>query len=164
MSIDSDTSDHKDTRIYRAVISEWDEGYRITLADNPISPGWRNAGKTGSREEVLAWIDVVWSEYERRPKSRREKIKEMGYEDTRVYQVLIDEDTGRSCISVGKGCAARFLQRGDNGLDGGDVCLGIFACCKAGKGRGVTMSRRRWLGMTKEEFDKNATSPDRSNQ
>ncbi|HEX7028612.1 MAG TPA: hypothetical protein VF268_15325 [Gammaproteobacteria bacterium] len=93
MSLDSDTSDHKDTRIYRAIISEWDEGYRITLADNPISPGWRDAGKTGSREEVLAWIDVVWSEYDRRPKSLRDKMKELGIEDTRVYQVLIDEGT-----------------------------------------------------------------------
>lgn len=117
MSIDSDTSDHKDTRIYRAVISLQDDGYRFMLADDPIPPGWGDAGKTGSREEVLGWIDVVWSEYDRRPKSLREKMQESGIEDTRVYQVLIDEGTGRSCISAGKGGAARFLQRGDNGFD-----------------------------------------------
>lgn len=94
MSIDSDTSDHKDTRIYRAIISLQEDGYRFMLADNPIPPGWGDAGKTGSREEVLGWIDVVWSEWERRPKSLRDKMQESGIEDTRVYQVLIDEDTG----------------------------------------------------------------------
>lgn len=116
MSIDSDTSDHKDTRIYRAIISLQDDGYRIALADDPIPAGWRDAGKTGSREEVLTWIDVVWSEYDKRPKSLREKMKELGIEDTRVYQVLIDEDTGRYyAYPLEKGVPPGFSSAGITG-------------------------------------------------
>lgn len=116
MSIGSDISDYKHTRIYRAIISLQEDGYRIALADDPISPGWRDAGKTGSREEVLGWIDVVWSEYDRRPKSLREKMKELGIEDTRVYQVLIDEDTGRYyAYPLEKGVPPGFSSAGITG-------------------------------------------------
>lgn len=116
MSIDSDTSDHKDTRIYRAVISLQEDGYRIALANAPISPGWRDGGKIGSREEVLGWIDVVWSEHDRRPKSLREKMQESGIEDTRVYQVLIDEDTGRYYpYPLEKGVPTGFSSAGITG-------------------------------------------------
>jgi MbtH protein len=38
--------------------------------DNP--PGWRDAGKTGTKAECLAYIEQVWTDM--RPRSLRDKM------------------------------------------------------------------------------------------
>jgi MbtH protein len=52
-----------------AVVVNDEQQYSIWLADRPLPPGWRLAGKTGSREECLAHIQTVWTDM--RPASLR---------------------------------------------------------------------------------------------
>jgi MbtH protein len=68
--------DQEDTTIYRAIINH-DEQYSIWPADREIPLGWNDAGKTGLKSEVLAYIEEVWTDM--RPLSLRKKMQEMGY-------------------------------------------------------------------------------------
>jgi MbtH protein len=54
------TNDRHDTTIYRALVNH-DEQYSIWPVDREILPGWMDAGKTGTRQEVMAWIEEVWN-------------------------------------------------------------------------------------------------------
>ena len=67
----------EDTTIYRAVVND-EEQYSIWPADRELPLGWRDAGKTGLKPEVLAWIEEVWTDM--RPKSLREKMEQMARE------------------------------------------------------------------------------------
>ena len=53
---------------FSVVINEEDQ-YSIWPVERDLPPGWRGAGKTGSREECLAFIDEVWVDM--RPRSAR---------------------------------------------------------------------------------------------
>ena len=53
---------------YTVVINE-EEQYSIWPAHKEIPHGWRDAGKTGSKEECLAYINEVWVDM--RPASLR---------------------------------------------------------------------------------------------
>lgn len=53
---------------FRAVMND-EEQYSIWPAGRDVPAGWREAGKTGSREECLAWIETVWTDM--RPLSLR---------------------------------------------------------------------------------------------
>jgi MbtH protein len=46
---------------YRAVVN-LEEQYSIWLEDRPIPSGWRDGGKTGTKEECLAFIKEVWTD------------------------------------------------------------------------------------------------------
>lgn len=63
----------EDKTIYKAVVNH-EEQYSIWPAhrDNPL--GWRDAGKTGLKPEVLAYIKDVWTDM--RPLSLRKKMEE----------------------------------------------------------------------------------------
>lgn len=65
--------DPDDKTIYRVVISH-DEQYSIWPADREPPFGWRDAGKTGSKQEVLDYIQEVWTDT--RPSSLRKKMEE----------------------------------------------------------------------------------------
>jgi MbtH protein len=54
--------------IFRAVMND-EEQYSIWPADRDLPAGWREAGKTGTRDECLAWIEEVWTDM--RPLSLR---------------------------------------------------------------------------------------------
>jgi MbtH protein len=55
--------------IYRVVVNH--EGqYSIWFADQPIPAGWTDAGKGGTKEECLAFVEEVWTDM--RPVSLRE--------------------------------------------------------------------------------------------
>ena len=58
-----------DTRVYHAVVNH-EEQYSIWLADRSLPLGWRQAGKTGTKEECLAYIEEVWTDM--RPLSLRQ--------------------------------------------------------------------------------------------
>ena len=59
----------KDTTMYVAVVND-EEQYSIWPAYGGEVPlGWRPAGKEGFRDEVLAWIEEVWTDM--RPRSLR---------------------------------------------------------------------------------------------
>lgn len=61
----------QDTRIYKVVING-EEQYSIWPADRPNAAGWRDAGRSGTKEECLAFIKEVWTDM--RPRSVREKM------------------------------------------------------------------------------------------
>lgn len=50
-----------DERTYAVVVNH-EEQYSIWLASSPVPAGWRAEGKTGTRAECLAHIDVVWTD------------------------------------------------------------------------------------------------------
>jgi MbtH protein len=64
-----DTSE--DSRTYRAVVNH-EEQYSIWPADRELPLGWTEAGKTGSKQEVLQFIEEVWTDM--RPLSLRKHM------------------------------------------------------------------------------------------
>ena len=68
--------EREDTTIYKAVVNH-EEQYSIWPADRENPLGWNDAGKQGTKAEVLAWIEEVWTDM--RPLSLRTKMQEMGY-------------------------------------------------------------------------------------
>ncbi|WP_410628245.1 MbtH family protein [Amycolatopsis sp. cmx-8-4] len=51
------------------VVVNDEEQYSIWPAELPTPAGWHPAGKSGSREECVAWVDQTWTDI--RPKSLR---------------------------------------------------------------------------------------------
>ncbi|MGL6162077.1 MbtH family protein [Microbulbifer sp.] len=62
--------DDPDTR-FTVVINE-EEQYSIWPDYKPVPDGWREAGKSGTKEECLIFIEEVWTDM--RPKSLREAM------------------------------------------------------------------------------------------
>ena len=52
-----------------------EEQYSIWPADRENPPGWTDAGKPGTRQECLDYIEEVWTDM--RPLSLRRKLEEM---------------------------------------------------------------------------------------
>lgn len=65
--------EQEDTTIYKVVLNH-EEQYSIwpSYRENPL--GWRDAGKSGSKAECLAYIGEVWTDM--RPLSLRKKMAE----------------------------------------------------------------------------------------
>jgi len=68
------SDEHEDTTIYEAVVNH-EEQYSIWPADRELPLGWSLAGKRGTKAEVLAWIEEVWTDM--RPLSLRKKMEEV---------------------------------------------------------------------------------------
>lgn len=64
--------ENSDNRIH-AVVMNHEEQYSIWPADRDLPLGWRNTGKTGTKEECLAHIDEVWTDM--RPLSLRRAME-----------------------------------------------------------------------------------------
>lgn len=64
------TDDRKDTK-YKVVVNH-EEQYSIWVANRPNPPGWRDAARSGSKSECLAYIKEVWTDM--RPLSLRNKM------------------------------------------------------------------------------------------
>jgi uncharacterized protein YbdZ (MbtH family) len=62
----------EETVVFRAVVNG-EEQYSILSEDQPDVPGWQAAGKTGSKEECLAFIDQAWTDM--RPVSLRRAME-----------------------------------------------------------------------------------------
>lgn len=73
MEILMNSNDQEDRTIYRVVVNQ-EEQYSIWPAsrDNPL--GWRNAGKSGTKSDCLAYIKEVWTDM--KPLSLRNKMDE----------------------------------------------------------------------------------------
>ncbi|MBB4634028.1 MbtH family protein [Longimicrobium terrae] len=69
----SDTETTGET--YRVVMNH-EEQYSIYAADRELPAGWRDAGRTGTREECLAFVEEVWTDM--RPLSLRERMAQAG--------------------------------------------------------------------------------------
>lgn len=46
---------------YRVVVND-EEQYSIWFADRALPAGWTAAGKDGTKDECLAYIDEVWTD------------------------------------------------------------------------------------------------------
>ncbi len=68
------TSDEReDTTVYKVVVNH-EEQYSIWPAGRENALGWKDAGKTGSKDECLAYIKEVWTDM--RPLSLRRAMEE----------------------------------------------------------------------------------------
>lgn len=69
------SEEREDNTIYKVVLNH-EEQYSIwpSYRDNPL--GWKDAGKSGTKAECLAYIKEVWTDM--RPLSLRIKMQERG--------------------------------------------------------------------------------------
>ena len=65
--------EQEDTTIYKVVVNQ-EEQYSIWPADREPPLGWKEAGKEGSKQECLDYIEEVWTDM--RPLSLRKKMEE----------------------------------------------------------------------------------------
>ena len=61
----------EDTTIYKVVVNH-EEQYSIWPVERQNAPGWRDAGKTGTKQECLTYIGQVWTDM--RPLSLRQRM------------------------------------------------------------------------------------------
>ena len=54
-------NEKEDTRIYRVVVNH-EEQYSILLMEHDNPKGWRDAGKSGTKAECLAYVGQVWTD------------------------------------------------------------------------------------------------------
>lgn len=59
---------------YKVVINH-EEQYSIWPADRENPRGWKEVGKSGTKNQCLAYIEEVWTDM--RPMSLRQKLAEM---------------------------------------------------------------------------------------
>ncbi len=60
--------------IYKVVVNH-EEQYSIWFTDRELPLGWVEAGKSGTKEECLAYIEEVWTDM--RPLSLRKRMDEL---------------------------------------------------------------------------------------
>ena len=68
-----DRDEKEDKTIYKVVLNH-EEQYSIWPVDRDNPLGWRDAGKSGAKDECLAWIKEVWTDM--RPLSLRKRMEE----------------------------------------------------------------------------------------
>jgi MbtH protein len=64
----------EDTRTYKVVVNH-EEQYSIWPAGRENALGWKDVGKSGTKEECLDYIEEVWTDM--RPLSLRKKMEKM---------------------------------------------------------------------------------------
>ena len=69
--------EQEDTTIYKVVVNH-EEQYSIWPVERENPLGWRDAGKSGSKAECLAYIKEVWTDM--RPLSLRQRMGEVASE------------------------------------------------------------------------------------
>jgi MbtH protein len=63
----------EDSTVYKVVVNE--EGqYSLWFGDRENPPGWADAGKSGTKDDCLTYIEEVWTDM--RPLSLRKKMGE----------------------------------------------------------------------------------------
>ncbi len=65
--------DQEDTTIYKVVVNH-EEQYSIWPVERENALGWRDAGKSGPKQECLEYIKEVWTDM--RPLSLRKHMEE----------------------------------------------------------------------------------------
>jgi MbtH protein len=66
-----DPDEQEEMKTFKVVING-EEQYSIWPADRPNPAGWSDVGKSGPKDECLAFIKEVWTDM--RPRSLREKM------------------------------------------------------------------------------------------
>ncbi len=67
--------EQEEQTIYKVVVNA-EEQYSIWPSDRENAPGWRDAGKQGTKAECLAHIKEIWTDM--RPLSLRKKMEAQG--------------------------------------------------------------------------------------
>jgi MbtH protein len=67
----STVGDAEDSKTYRVVVNGEDQ-YSIWPVDRSIPLGWTDVGKSGSKDDCLAYINEVWTDM--RPLSLRQRM------------------------------------------------------------------------------------------
>ena len=67
------STEEDDGRLYNVVVNH-EEQYSIWRADREPPAGWRQVGRTGPKNECLAYINDVWTDM--RPLSLRQAMEE----------------------------------------------------------------------------------------
>jgi MbtH protein len=67
----SETSE--DRTVYKVVVNH-EEQYSLWPADREVPAGWREAGKSGTKDECVAFVEEVWTDM--RPLSLRKAMAE----------------------------------------------------------------------------------------
>jgi MbtH protein len=67
------SEEREDNTVYKVVVN-YEEQYSIWPVDRENPLGWRDAGKSGSKGECLAYIKEVWTDM--RPLSLRKVMEE----------------------------------------------------------------------------------------
>jgi MbtH protein len=67
--------DKEDTLTYKVVVND-EQQYSISPADRENPSGWRDTGKSGTRQDCLAYIKEVWTDM--RPLTLRNKMGKQG--------------------------------------------------------------------------------------
>ena len=65
-------NENEDTRTYKAVVNH-EEQYSIWPVDRENPLGWNDAGKSGTKQECLSYIEEVWVDM--RPLSLRKQME-----------------------------------------------------------------------------------------
>lgn len=63
--------EREDATVYKVVVNQ-EEQYSIWPADKENAIGWKDAGKSGTKAECLAYIKEVWTDM--RPLSLRQQM------------------------------------------------------------------------------------------
>lgn len=66
------SSDREDSTVYKVVVNQ-EEQYSIWPAERENALGWRVAGKSGLKEECLAYIKEIWTDM--RPLTLRRQME-----------------------------------------------------------------------------------------
>lgn len=66
------SSDREDQMTYKVVVNH-EEQYAIWPAERENAPGWRDAGRSGTKEECLTAIQEIWTDM--RPLSLRRQME-----------------------------------------------------------------------------------------
>lgn len=64
--------DREDRTIFKVVVNH-EEQYSIWPADRELPFGWSDTGKSGTRQECLAYIEEVWTDM--RPRALRAEME-----------------------------------------------------------------------------------------
>jgi MbtH protein len=65
------SSEKDDDALYKVLVND-EEQYSLWRADLELPDGWREVGKSGPKDECLAYINTVWTDM--RPASLRRKM------------------------------------------------------------------------------------------
>jgi MbtH protein len=65
----------EDDRIYKVVVNQ-EEQYSIWPADRETPLGWKDTGKSGTKQQCLSYIEDVWDDM--RPTKLREAMQRGG--------------------------------------------------------------------------------------
>ena len=72
--------DEKDDRTIFKVVVNHEQQYSLWPGERGNAPGWRDAGKTGDKNECLTYIESVWTDM--RPLSLRKKMAEASAQES----------------------------------------------------------------------------------